>query len=73
MGSELKPLVERIERIQTDLEVFKEDEKEAFAEAKARGYDVKIIRKVIARRKRDRTDVEEEDAILELYEEEVGS
>ncbi len=42
------------------------------AEAKARGYDVKVMRVVIARRKRDRDDLAEEEAILDMYQEALG-
>jgi uncharacterized protein (UPF0335 family) len=42
------------------------------AEAKGRGYDVKVLRQIIARRKRDRDDLAEEQAILELYESAMG-
>jgi uncharacterized protein (UPF0335 family) len=37
------------------------------AEAKGRGYDVKVLRKIIAMRKRDKDDLDEEEAMLELY------
>jgi uncharacterized protein (UPF0335 family) len=46
--------------------------KEVMAEAKGRGYDVKILRKVIALRKRDKDDVAEEEAVLEMYKAALG-
>ncbi|MGY8790969.1 MAG: DUF2312 domain-containing protein [Pseudomonadales bacterium] len=42
------------------------------AEAKGRGYDTKVIRKVIALRKRDQNDIAEEEAVLEMYKEALG-
>jgi len=42
------------------------------AEAKARGYDTKVRRKVIALRKRDQDDSAEEEAVLEMYKEALG-
>jgi uncharacterized protein (UPF0335 family) len=42
------------------------------AEAKSRGYDTKVLRKIIALRKRDPQDLSEEEAILELYKEALG-
>ena len=42
------------------------------AEAKARGYDTKVLRKVIALRKRDADDIAEEEAVLEMYKEALG-
>ena len=42
------------------------------AEAKGRGYDTKVLRKVISLRKRDKDDVAEEEAILDLYKQALG-
>ena len=42
------------------------------AEAKARGYDTKALRKLIAIRKRDPQDLAEEEAVLELYKQAIG-
>ena len=42
------------------------------AEAKARGYDTKVMKKVIALRKRDRDDIAEEEAILDMYKAALG-
>lgn len=69
---ELRSFVERAERIAADIKALKDDEKELFAEAKGRGYDTKILRSVIAERKRDPDDVAEEEAIRELYRAALG-
>lgn len=61
-------LIERIESLLEDRDVIDEDIKEIYTEAKATGYDVKIMRKVVARRRRERAEVEEEDAMIEKYE-----
>ena len=42
------------------------------AEAKGRGYDTKVLRKIVALRKRDKDDVAEEEAILEVYKSALG-
>jgi len=42
------------------------------AEAKARGYDTKVMRKVIALRKREPDDIAEEEAVMEMYKEALG-
>ena len=44
----------------------------SMAEAKARGYNTKVMRKVIALRKRDKDDIAEEEAILEMYKAALG-
>ena len=67
-AAELRAFIERIERLEAEKQDASDGQKEVYAEAKGRGYDAKIIRKVIARRKRDRQDLAEEAAILEVYE-----
>ncbi len=39
---------------------------------KGRGYDVKVLRKLIALRKRDENDIAEEEAVLDMYKECLG-
>ncbi|MFN4296946.1 MAG: DUF2312 domain-containing protein [Brevundimonas sp.] len=63
----LRTIIERIERLEEDKAAILGDIKEIFAEAKGEGYDVATLRKVIARRKKDRAKAQEEDAILDLY------
>jgi len=67
-AAELRAFIERIERLEAEKQDAADGQKEVYAEVKGRGYDTKIIRKVIARRKRDRQDLAEEAAILEIYE-----
>ena len=67
-AAELRAIIERIERLEAEKQDAADGQKEIYAEAKGRGYDAKIIRKVIARRKRDRQELAEEAAILEVYE-----
>ena len=49
-----------------------DQQKEVMAEAKGRGYDTKVMRKVIALRKRDADDLAEEEAMLDLYKTALG-
>lgn len=69
---ELRAFVERYERLEADKKDIADAQKEVLAEAKARGYDVKVLRKLIAMRKRDPQDLSEEEAILQLYREALG-
>jgi uncharacterized protein (UPF0335 family) len=71
-GDELKRYIERIERLREQQKALKEDEKEVFAEAKGRGFDVKIMRQVIKRRARNKDDIDEEETLIELYERALG-
>ena len=69
---ELRQFVERAEQLAAERREKAEQEKELFAEAKARGYDVTAIRKIIALRKRRPDDIAEEEALLELYKQALG-
>lgn len=71
-ADELRAFVERIERLAAEKQDAADAQKEVYAELKGRGYDAATIRKVVARRKRERDDLAEEDAILGLYEETLG-
>lgn len=71
-ASELRSFCERAERLEEERKDISEHLKEVFAEAKARGYDVKVLKKVIALRKRDPHDIAEEEAVLEMYREALG-
>ena len=71
-ANELRQFVERIERLDAEKKDLAEQQKEVMAEAKARGYDTKVMRKVIALRKRDSDDIAEEEAVLEMYKEALG-
>ena len=67
-ADELRQFIEQYEQMEAEKKDVTERQKEIMAEAKGRGYDVKVIRKMIARRKRDKDDLAEEDAILDMYE-----
>ncbi|MBB4201098.1 DUF2312 domain-containing protein [Rhodoblastus sphagnicola] len=63
----LKSLVERIERLEEEKKAISEDIKEIFTEAKGNGYDVKIMRKIIAMRRQDEGKRREEAELVDLY------
>jgi uncharacterized protein (UPF0335 family) len=64
---QLRSLVERIERLEEEKKSIAGDIKEVYAEAKANGFEVKVLRKVIGLRRRDRQELAEEEAMLDLY------
>jgi len=66
---EIRSFVERIEQLNIEKNEIAEQQKEVFSEAKARGYDTRVLRKVVSLRKRDPQDLSEEEAILEIYRE----
>lgn len=71
-ADELRAFIERYEQLEQERKAISDGMKEVMAEAKGRGYDVKVLRKVIALRKRDRDDIAEEEAILEMYKAALG-
>ena len=71
-ADELRQFIERIEQLDAEKADLAEQAKEVMAEAKGRGYDTKILRKVIALRKRDKDDIAEEEAVLEMYKAALG-
>lgn len=66
-ADELRQFVERFERLEAEKKDLADQQREVMAEAKGRGYDTKVMRKVIALRKRDADDVAEEQAVFDMY------
>ncbi len=71
-AEELRLLIERAERLEEEKKGISEDIKDVFAEAKARGYEPKAIKKIMAIRKKKREEYQEEEAILETYMQALG-
>ena len=71
-ADELRQFIEQFEQLEAEKKDIAERQKEVMAEAKARGYSVPAMKKVIAMRKRDRDDLAEEEAIVSIYREAVG-
>lgn len=67
-GKVLKSFIERIERLEEEKKNLTDDISQVYAEAKAGGFDVKVMREVVKRRKIDPDDLAEFDALLDLYE-----
>lgn len=66
-AAQLRAIVERIERINAEIDGLNTGKRDVYAEAKANGFEPKIIREVIKLRKMDRDDRQERDAVLSLY------
>lgn len=71
-GAELRQFVERIERLEEEKAAIADDVKEVYAELKGRGFDTKIVRKIVALRKMDANELAEQEAILDLYMQALG-
>lgn len=63
----LRSIVERIERIEEERKALADDVKDIFTEAKSAGFDPKVIRQVLAIRKKEPAEVEEQRTLLDLY------
>ena len=71
-ADELRQFIEHFERLEMEKKDISDQQKEVMAEAKGRGYDTKIMRKIVSLRKRDQNDIAEEEAVLDMYKEALG-
>jgi len=71
-GDQLHSYIQRIERLEEEKQALMADIRDVFAEAKANGFDVKIMRQVLKLRKMDKDDRDEEETLLELYKRALG-
>ena len=71
-AGELRQFIERFEQLEVEKKDVTEQQKDLMAEAKARGYDTTAMKKIIAERKRDKDDLAEEEAILDMYRSALG-
>jgi uncharacterized protein (UPF0335 family) len=63
----LRTLVERIERVEEEIQGLTDDKKDIYAEAKGAGFDVKILREVVKLRKQDEKERDERESLLDVY------
>jgi uncharacterized protein (UPF0335 family) len=71
-ADELRQFIERYEQLESEKKDVTEQQKELMAEAKGRGYDTKVMKKVIALRKRKPDEIAEEEAVLDMYKAALG-
>lgn len=65
--AQLRQFIERAERLEDERKALADDLKEVFAEAKGQGFDPKIMKKVIALRKKPTVERTEEEALIDTY------
>ncbi len=68
----LRLLIERIERLEEEKKGIADDIRDVYAEAKAVGYDPKIMRQIVRLRKMKPDDRSEQDMLLETYKNALG-
>ena len=66
-ATQLRTILERVERLEEDKAVVMADLKEVYVEAKGNGFDTKILRKIVRLRKQDKAKRDEEQALVDLY------
>jgi uncharacterized protein (UPF0335 family) len=71
-GEQLRLLIERIETLEEEKKGVADDIKDIYTEAKARGYDAKILREVVRLRKMAKDDRNEHFALLDTYAKAIG-
>ena len=71
-ADELRQFIERFEQLDAEKKDISEQQKEVMAEAKARGYNTKVLKTLMAQRKRKPDDIAEEASILDLYKQALG-
>jgi uncharacterized protein (UPF0335 family) len=71
-AQELKALMARVETLDDERVAIGELAKSVYAEATAAGFDVRSMRRLVALRRKDRTKVLEDKALLELYASALG-
>jgi uncharacterized protein (UPF0335 family) len=71
-ADELRQFIDQFESLAAEKKAIADQQKEVLSEAKARGYDTKVLRKIIALRKRSPEEIAEEDAILDIYKSALG-
>lgn len=71
-NNQLKAIVERIEALEDDKAILAEGIKDIYTEAKSNGFDPKILKQIIALRKKDAAKVAEEKVLLATYMDALG-
>ena len=71
-GDRLRSFIERIERLEEEKATIAVDIREVYGEAKATGFDPKIMRQIVRLRKMQSDDRQEQEALLEVYKSALG-
>lgn len=71
-GDVLSQFIDRIERLDEEKSDIAQDIRDIYLEAKGNGFDPKVMRKVVSLRKKDRHEIDEEEAVLLTYKQALG-
>ena len=64
---QLRAIVERVERVDEEIKALNADKSEIYSEAKGNGFDVKALKEIVRKRRKEPHEREEFDAIVDLY------
>ncbi len=71
-GDHLRSLIERIEGLEEEKKTIAADIRDIYAEAKAAGFDVRVVRQLVRLRRLDKADRDGQEALLDLYRHAIG-
>ena len=71
-ADQLRLLIERIERLEEEKKGTADDIKDVYGEAKAVGYDPKIMRQIVRLRRMEKNARDEAEALLDTYKAALG-
>ncbi len=71
-GEQLRQFIERIERLEEEKAALGADIREVYSEAKGTGFDAKIMRQIVKLRAMDKEDIQEQEALLDVYKHALG-
>lgn len=71
-GDRLKSFFDRIERLDEEIASLNADKSEVYKEAKGVGFDVKVMRVIVQRRRKEKDELDEADTLLDVYERAIG-
>ena len=71
-GERLRQFIERVERLEEERRTLGADVREIYAEAKALGFEPKIMRQLVRLRRLAKQELDEQEALLETYKHALG-
>ena len=66
-ADQIKSIISRIENLEAEKSALADDIKDVYGEARGNGFDTKVLRKIVAMRKKDHATRKEEEAIMDVY------
>lgn len=68
----LRSIVERYERLEEEVKALRGDQRDILLEAKSAGFDVAVLRQLLAQRRKEPAELEEQETLLDLYKAALG-